>query len=489
MSNYRRAFLFNLGSPTDSDTASPIPPPDADVLTLNRCSFGISSQQLLLMQRLGRRDWLNWQMQGMEIDDPDVDSYVEEHMPTTTMTASELAGFPNVSQIVGQLKQARLFRAMYSKRQLYEIMVEFWTNHFNIFHQKNQLVRILKTIDDREVIRKHALGNFGDLLRASSKSPAMLVYLDNTSNQAGTANENYARELMELHTLGVDGGYTEEDVQAMARCLTGWGVGRVGTPFVGEFRFYPNRHDYGEKIFPGLNITIPEGGGISDGETLVDLIATHPSTAHHIATKLVRYFVSDTPPESLIGRVAAQFLSNNGDIKSMLWEILMSDEFLSSADQKLKRPMEYIISAMRSTGVTPETESYETLRQYLYALGNSPFEWLPPDGYPDDAPYWASTNGLLTRWNFVNELSRAKIPSIRINYRSLIGKDWRPGSIVDHLADSILHRKLIDTDRLLFRDYLARDRKPSIPLTPGQLRSRVPGLISLMLSSDYFQYR
>ncbi len=461
-----------------------LPPPSAEVIALSRTCFGIKRQELSRMESIGIETYLEEQMDWKSIDDSAVESYLQEFTPTIYLSQGELIDFQKF-EVSGQLKSATVFRALYSRRQLYEVMVEFWSNHFSIYHQDGP-VALLKTADDRDVIRPHALGNFKELLRASTKSPAMLVYLDNHTNIAGTPNENYARELMELHTLGVDGGYTEEDVKEMSRCLTGWSLGRRGAER-GRFKFYPEFHDEGEKSL--LGISLLANGGINDGETVIDLLAEHPSTANFIAQKLVRRFVTDSPTESLVSLVADTFLDTGGDIQAMLWTIFLSDEFAQSADEKLKRPMEFIGSALRGVNATLERGSRNILRDYLISLGQMPFDWVPPNGYPDVAGYWASTNGMLNRWNFALALAHMDLRGIRFDYFSLIGRNWRPGNIVDALARNLLHRELLEQDRQMFIEYLAPNAAVDELLNSQQLESRIPGLIGLMLSSNYFQYR
>ncbi len=461
-----------------------LPPPSAQVLTLGRTSFGIKPEELSRVHSIGIETYLEEQLDWQNIDDSAVESYLHKFTPTIYLSQSELIDFEKFA-VSGQLKSATVFRALYSQRQLYEVMVEFWSNHFSIYHQDGP-VALLKTADDRDVIRPHALGNFKELLHASSKSPAMLVYLDNHTNVAGTANENYARELMELHTLGVDGGYTEQDVKALSRCLTGWGVGRRGAER-GQFKFYPKFHDEAEKEL--LGISLPANGGVSDGETVIDLLAEHPSTAAFIAQKLVRRFVSDSPPSSLVSQVADAFLDTGGDIQAMLWIIFLSDEFLQSSDEKLKRPLEYMGSALRGINATLKQGARNILRDHLISLGQMPFDWVPPNGYPDVATHWASTNGMLNRWNFSFALARMELRGIRYNYFSLIGRDWRPVKIVDALTRNLLHRELLEQDRQEFIEYLAPQNEADNLLDYLQLMRRVPGLIGLMLSSDYFQYR
>jgi uncharacterized protein (DUF1800 family) len=248
--------------------------------------------------------------------------------------------------VIRELQQAKLLRAVYSRRQLYEVMVDFWSNHFNVFAAKDA-DRWLVTAYDRDTIRPHALGRFRDLLLATAQSPAMLFYLDNWLSVAERAtpkrsssdatlrrgiNENYARELMELHTLGVDGGYTQRDVGEVARCFTGWTIRR--TYQQPEFVFESRVHDRGKKLVLGTRI--PAGGGIEDGLKIIDLLSRHPSTARFIATKLARRFVNDDPPPSLVDRVGEVFRDSDGDIKETLRAVVNAPEFFPPKPSRRK---------------------------------------------------------------------------------------------------------------------------------------------------------
>jgi hypothetical protein len=314
-----------------------------------------------------------------------------------------------------ELQRAALLRAVYSPAQLYEIMVDFWSDHFSIAQTKGDCAW-LKTVDDRDVIRPHALGNFHDLLSASAHSPAMLVYLDNQENLAGNPNENYARELLELHTLGVDSGYTQTDVQELARCLTGWTVSDHF--YRGRFAFDPDHHDDGPKRVLGLDI--PAGAKQQGGEQVIDMLAAHPATADFIATKLVRRFVADDPPLPLVARAARAFVNTRGDIKATLRTILLSPEMLDPAQelaaQKFKRPFEYVISALRALDAT--TDGGPALLAYLAEMGQPLFQWPTPDGFPDRAEAWVGT--LLTRWRFALALANGNLPGARLDLPALV---------------------------------------------------------------------
>jgi uncharacterized protein (DUF1800 family) len=337
--------------------------------------------------------------------------------------------------VLTELTQQKILRAAYSERQLEEVLVDFWFNHFNVFAGKGQ-TRLYLTEYERDAIRPHVLGKFRDLLGATAHSPAMLFYLDNwqsasprempeprrpfvhrapgadtplQNRRARGLNENYARELMELHTLGVDGGYTQKDVQEVARALTGWTIDapRQG----GSFRFNPRMHDDGEKVVLGHRIKA--GGGKQDGEQVLDLLAAHPSTARFIATKLARKFVADTPPAPLVERAAARFRETRGDIREVVRTIVSSPEFFAASAYraKVKTPFEFAVSAVRATGI--EMAGALPVVQALRELGMPLYGCQPPTGYADRADAWVNTGALLGRMNFAVALTEGKLRGVR----------------------------------------------------------------------------
>ncbi len=395
-------------------------------------------------------------------------------------------GLQQPQRIVAELQASRILRAVYSERQLQEVMVDFWTNHFNVFAGKGA-DRWLLVSYDRDTIRPNAMRKFSDLLTATAKSPAMLFYLDNFQSvgpnaqlgpgnraagrnpraggllgqlmgrnpgQQGRAtpgqveqnqpqrqrrgiNENYARELMELHTLGVDGGYTQKDVQEVARCFTGWtifaprGGGAAAQAMLdgpraemlrenaGKFFFNPRAHDDGEKTVLGHKI--PAGGGMKDGLLVLDILAHHPATAKFIATKLVRHFVSDEPPAALVTRVASAFTKSDGDIRETLAAIFSSPEFNSprAYRAKIKRPFELAISAIRTLG--GETTGGPQLHQWIARMGEPLYGFQTPNGYSDTAESWVNTGGLLERLNFGLMLASNRIPGTRVDLTRFTG--------------------------------------------------------------------
>jgi len=317
-------------------------------------------------------------------------------------------------QVVAALRQAALLRAVYSRRQLQERMVEFWTDHFNIYAFKGQGPQ-LKVIDDQETIRRYALSSFRELLGASARSAAMLGYLDNTANRKGIPNENYARELMELHTLGVHGGYSQSDVKEVARCFTGWTSEKHWHR--GRFLFDSDAHDDGPKQV--LHTAIPSGGGVRDGELVLDLLASHPATAQHIAQKLCCHFLGQDS-EEWKSRLAEVYMRTGGNIKAMLQPLLTSQAMVHSSPI-FKRPLDFAVSALRALNV--DTDGGSGVQEHLEKMGQSLYAWPMPDGYPEGARFW--TAAMIPRWNFALAVAGQTLENTSLNWDSLwkIGKD------------------------------------------------------------------
>jgi len=379
---------------------------------LSRAAYGPWPGDLDRLRAMGTGNWIEEQLAPENIDDRACDLRARRfetiwHEPGTCYEYKK----PVLRE---EITRHTLLRGVYSKRQLFEVMVGFWTDHLNINLEKGDCI-YLKPADDRLVIRAHALGKFKDLIRASATSPAMLVYLDGKENKRATPadvpNENYARELLELHTLGVDGGYTQSDVFEAARSLTGWRL-RTGWR-KGTVYFDPTMHDDGEKHVLGQ--LIPAGGGAADLDRLIDIACGHPSTARHIATKLVRRFVSEDVPAALVTRVAEVFTATDGDIKALVRTILGSEEFKAARGLKFKRPFQYIVSSLRALGA--DTHAHQPLIEYLQRMGQGPFQYPTPDGYPDRAAPWLGT--LLWRWNFAFALASNTVPTVTVTLDQL----------------------------------------------------------------------
>jgi uncharacterized protein (DUF1800 family) len=328
------------------------------------------------------------------------------------------------AQVVARdLQESKILRAVYSNRQLDEILVDFWFNHFNVFMDKGA-DRYLTTEYERDAIRPHVLGKFRDLLEATAKSPAMLFYLDNWQSvgpntpqplRGGNAqrrglNENYGRELLELHTLGVDGGYTQKDVTEAARCFTGWSINQPQRG--GAFQFAPRLHDRGEKIF--LGATIPAGGGIEDGEKVLDIVAHSPKTAHFISRQLAQRFVADEPPDTLVDRMAQTFLKTDGDLRAVMQTLLESKEFWSEGAfrSKMKSPLEVVVSGVRATNGSVDFAT--ALVNQVAQLGEPLYRKQEPTGYSNSSRDWMNTAGLMARMNFALQLSGNKVPGVTV---------------------------------------------------------------------------
>jgi hypothetical protein len=485
-------------SPSTTPLGIKVPKPSPEYSVLKRTSFGAHRDALASIKSLGITDYLENQLNYPLINVDALEAEIATQFPLTLQTPAVLMQtFPdNIFDVATQMIAATQYRQMFSGRQLFEIMVEFWSDHFNI-HLVNGLGPTLKPFDDQQVIRQHALGNFKDFLHASAKSPAMLFYLDNFLSVAGNANENYARELMELHTLGVDGGYTENDIKEVARCFTGWTLRFPGDPGgdYGEFVFQPGIHDDLGKLVLGNSIAA--GGGQSDGEQVIDILAAHPSTANFIATKLCRRFISDSPPQAAVDAVVAAFIASGGEIIDTLRALFTTAAFLDQADQKFTRPSEYLAGLVRA--LAPDTGyPADNGLTWFYAqntLGQIPFYWPTPDGYPDKQSYWASTGGLLNRWRLsflsLDTPSILNLGILNIDYLAMLGGADTLATVVDATVDAVLMRPLLSEHRDSILEWL----KGYLNTTEDEmLTAGVPELAAaltaaVLVSSVYFHLR
>ena len=325
------------------------------------------------------------------------------------------------NQVADETREARLLRAVYSPAQLQEAMVDFWFNHFNVFIDKGQEDKIWTGAYERDAIRPYALGSFRQLLGATARSPAMLYYLDNFQSSAvaidksgkahGGLNENYAREVMELHTLGVDGGYTQKDVTELARIFTGWTFVPKDMEAHQEpaFRFDAKRHDYEKKVFLGQKF--PAGGGVEEGEHALDMLAASPATARHIAFQLAQYFVADQPPPKLVERLARRFEQTHGDIRETLTTLFASPEFWDPqfVGGKFKTPYQYVVSSLRGSGL-PMIANVRPLLGAMVQNGQPLYACLTPDGYKNTRDAWLNPDAMIYRLNFANALGNGNLP-------------------------------------------------------------------------------
>jgi uncharacterized protein (DUF1800 family) len=414
---------------------------DRVVHLLNRAAYGPRAGDVQWILQQGRTKYIEEQLRPEYIDDSGLGSRLAL-FDTLNAQPSEIRSRyqrdPRV--VIEQLQGQKVVRAVYSRRQLQEVMTDFWFNHFNVNGSKEG-VQFVVTGYERDVIRPHALGKFKDLLRATAKHPAMLVYLDNAMSSAAGINENYARELMELHTMGVNGGYIQKDVEQVARAFTGWTLTADGL----GFQFRKDMHAPGDKVL--LEQTIP-AGGIDEGETVLDILTHHPSTANFIATKLVRRFVSDTPPPALVHRVAQVFTNTDGDIRAMVRTILTSPEFFDRAAirSKAKSPLESVVSSMRAVNAvlmdSIDAQSMQGAMRGLPAgdivltkqggarirvspsviivrliqeMGQFPYQNPEPTGYPDRSDYWMSGWSVFNRTRFAVSLMNNEILGTKVD--------------------------------------------------------------------------
>jgi uncharacterized protein (DUF1800 family) len=453
--------------------AAPTPVQNGMAMVLRRITLGPGPYDLNRAKQLGISAYIEEQLNPEKIVDTNMEARLTG-LATLTMNVAGLEAVEPKNRPALELMQASLIREIYSARQLYEIMVNFWSDHFNIYIGKT-LDRYLKTVDDRVVERTYTLGNFGDLLMASAKSPAMLIYLDNATSTKNGPNENYARELMELHTLSPASGYTQQDVEEVARTLTGWTITGQNAPDPGEFIFRPGLHDDGEKTI--LGVRFPAGQGEKDGEQLLAMLASHPSTAQFISTKLARRFVADQPPVTLVSRCAQVFLQSEGNITAVLRAILNSDEFYASLGQKPKRPIEFVTSALRSTSA--QVVVGQPLINILTMMGQQPFGWLSPNGYPDVGSAWLTTNDLLARWNFALGLAVGSVPGVQVDWPSLVGSASTLEEAIQAMSTALLGGSLPAQVQQFFVDHLGS----------LDVAAAAAPLGALLLASPFFQYR
>jgi uncharacterized protein (DUF1800 family) len=453
---------------------------EAVLHALNRLGYGPRPGDLERIQRMGLENWIDRQLHPEKISEPILQARLGQVPAANLNSQALLAEYPQPDaaakrlgmsvdeyrkqmdaqahppqgvrpkpsklpqEALNQLQQAKTLRAIYSERQLQEQLTDFWFNHFNVFANKDLDLWLLASYE-RDVIAPRVLGRFSDLLGATAKSPAMLFYLDNYLSADPQAaqrlkahpeklrgrqnaelppvgkrglNENYGRELMELHTLGVDGGYTQQDVAEVARCFTGWTIRNARSK--PEFAFDDRVHDPQAKRVLGRKI---HAGGIKDGERVLDLLARDPHTAHHIALELAQHFVSDTPPGTLVDRMAVSFRKSQGDLREVTRVMIYSPEFWSRAAYraKIKRPFELVVSAARALGADVDTAL--PLVNWVTRIGEPLYQCLPPTGYSDKASAWVNAGALLNRLNFALTLAGNRLAGSEVQIAPLLGAE------------------------------------------------------------------
>ena len=518
---------------------SPLTPDQRILHVLNRLGYGPRPGDVDRVRAVGLAAYIERQLHPRRIPDPAVEPALAVYPVLALGTAELVRDYPlpppavrqrlasgemsrrelmemypaerRPAVVAAQLQAARVTRAVISERQLEEVMVDFWFNHFNVYAQKGP-VRWMVPAYEREAIRPHALGRFRDLVLATARDPAMLFYLDNwVSTRADLVarggpnagrrlglNENYARELLELHTLGVDGGYTQQDVIEVARCFTGWSIDRPQQG--GGFVFRPLAHDSGAKRVLGQ--AIPAGGGRGDGERVIDILVRHESTARFVSTKLVRRFVADDPPAALVERAAATFRRSDGDIREVLVTIFTSPEFWSAEAYraKIKTPLEVVASAVRALdgrlapagGGDRGSAGGLALARAVGRLGEPLYEAQPPTGYPDRAEAWVNSGALLGRMNFALDLAHNRFPGVRVDVPALLAGTDRshPARVLDRLLAVVLHGEASPRTRAVLAAQL---ESPEITRITAYDRvakdTDVEKLAALVLGSPEFQRR
>jgi uncharacterized protein (DUF1800 family) len=568
-----------------------ISPGDQRILhLLNRSAFGPAPGDLERVRQMSSKAYLDEQLNPASIDDSEVEQRLQQ-LPTLSMSSEELieyypaprkagkalkdgpgppaasgppaAGPANAMEpelprngqamraeqrldalkgprrVLVELAREEIWRAVYSQRQLQEVMVQFWMNHFNIYALKGP-DRWMLTSFERDAIRPFALGKFEDLLVATAQSPAMLFYLDNwrssapplkyvetlegrkISNKGGEheqemfmrpgpfgrgmryrrmrrqaaknkkasrgLNENYGRELMELHTLGVDGGFTQQDVIEVARCLTGWTIRRPR--YEAEFVFNPRMHDYHPKLVLGHEF--PAGRGMEDGLEVLHLLAHQPSTASFISTELCRRFVADDPPQSVVDRASGAFQSAGGDILEVVAAILTSPEFNSPAvyRAKVKSPLEYVASSLRAVGA--DTDAGLPIIMALDRMGHPMFQYEAPSGYADRAGTWINSSTLLWRLNFAMLLAGDRLPGTAVRLQNLPALSANPSGrgLVDAVAEQLLGEPASPTTvEAIVRKGGLGPKFEAAAYGPRGTRPEAATVAGLLLASPEFQRR
>jgi uncharacterized protein (DUF1800 family) len=410
--------------------------------------------------------------------------------------------------VARELQQAKLVREVYSERQLLEVMTDFWFNHFNVFLYKNQC-SYYTTAYERDVIRPHALGKFYDLLVATAQSPAMLMYLDNwlsigphsqAAGKNGGLNENYAREVMELHTLGVDGGYTQADVTELARVLTGWTIANPDDG--GQFQFDARRHEPGVKTVLGEKIY---ESGVDEGIKTLEMLAHHPSTARFISRSIAVRFVSDDPPQALVDQMAAKFSSTDGDIREVLRTMIRSPDFWSpkAYGNKMKTPLDLVVSAVRASGAN--VVSPDSLVDSLSGMGMQPYGMAVPTGYSMKSAQWDNEGGLLARMNFSTALTQGNLPGVQFDPSTLItlgvltslNEPHAKAALAEQpegmdfaialAEDAMLPAGLLPKDEAVIRKQ-AEDPQPA-SAAASSMTNRLRFVTGFILASPEFQHR
>ncbi|MEO8106742.1 MAG: DUF1800 domain-containing protein [Actinomycetes bacterium] len=466
---------------------------DLNLHLLRRATFGPTPSLKSAVKKQGRSQWLNNQLSPASIDDSSCERLIRDRFPRVNWSIPQARDElePFSWNLMNDLSIATIARATWSKRQLFEVMCEFWSNHLNVTNPSDRVWDNRQDYD-RRVIRKHALGRFEDMLIGSATHPAMLLYLNNADSTKENPNENYGRELLELHTVSVDGGYSEQDMRNSTLIMTGFGVNwRKGT-----FNYFGRDHYRGPVSVMGFSHPNPNADGYSMGIKYLKYLANHPSTAHHIAEKLCERFVSDQPDPALVDRLATTYLARGTAIAPVLRQLFNSAEFAGSVGEKTRRPLEDLVATLRVLDVRPDREGRQGMQALVWisdSLGQQPLAWSPPDGYPDVALSWQSAGGTLARWNTHLSLAAHWWPK---ELRKSPSRDLLPrrlpkthGAMVDALAKRLVFRTLAPPHKQAILSFLGRSASDPLDSDSEAVRGRLDSVVALILDSPYHWVR
>jgi uncharacterized protein (DUF1800 family) len=455
---------------------------------LRRATFGPTEGDVAAVKKIGIDAWLDQQLQPDSIADPVVDQALKA-TPTVGMSTAQLhtAVKQNDYQAMFELAQAVISRQLWTTRQLYEVMVDFWNNHINITSPFDGGWDV-RGPSDTNVIRKYALGKFSDMLTASARDPAMMRYLNNAASDKRSVNENYGRELLELHTVGIDGGYTEKDVRNSAYLMTGRTVDKDG-----NFKYDPNRHWTGAvKVLGFSHANNSAKDGLAVGDAYLRYLATHPSTARYIARKLAVRFVCDSPPLSLVDRLARTYQESGSDIVPVLRVLFRSLEFWISTGLKTRRPLENFVATGRVVGAQPGADTAKALADmytFTRGLGQPPLGWEPPNGYPDVANAWSSAAGMLEIWNSHRAFVQGTWKGLATPKPDTLLAQHPPAlsTYLDALCTRLLFQPMKDNERAALVKFLGAQETTRV--TEPTLGGKLPYLAPLILDSVYHALR
>lgn len=466
---------------------------DPVVHALRRLTYGPYPGLIATVRTVGVNAWLEAQLRPDKIADANVDAIMKHQFPHMLLSSAQIrARYKDKGwQAIQQLKGATVIRGVWSQRHVQEVVHGFWSDHF--YTHPDDGVALWGKFDEEKRLRANTFTSFGRLLHLSASSPAMLAFLINDESSEDDINENYGRELLELHTVGLGGGYSESDVRNAALAMTGWTYDKDTL----AYKYNPKLHYNGALKVLGWTHPNIDGtaGGVETGRSLLDYLAAHPATARHISIKLCRRFVSDTPPASLIASTTKVFTASKGSVPALLRHIVGSREFAASSGQKVRRPFDMVAASVRATGGRYRTSTGQQgandLIWRMSEMGQVPFEWIDPDGYPDTGDAWLSSVGVLGRWNTSLAIAGNWFKGVEMkDAKELAGGKDRPakaGALVDALTLALTGQKFARPHRNAIIEYL--DASESTILDDDTLRWRGPRIIALILASPYMQVR